>query len=102
MTTKPNLAELAETSGSARQIPAPPEPQQNIKKANDKRTIKPREEIQEKLVPVSGLFPKPVRDQFKILSIKNGKTLQEQLTEAINDCFAKHELPEIAPTKNGK
>lgn len=102
MSTKLNLAELAESAGSTIKKPTPPEPVQTRAKPAPKRPDKAGEGVQEKLVPVSGLFPKEVRDQFKIMGIKNNKTVQEQLGEAINDCFAKYGLPEIAPSKNGK
>ena len=42
-------------------------------------------------------FPKQVRDQLKILAIQNDRTLHGIVAEALNDFFAKHGKPEIAP-----
>ncbi len=102
MGTKPNLAELAETAGSGRTVVAPPERKTHRPKPAPKSVAKDEETPEEKEVPISGLFPEEVRKQFKIMGIQNGKTMQNQLAEAINDCFAKYGQAEIAPTKNGK
>ncbi len=53
-------------------------------------------------VPVTGHFPKDVRDQLKILAIQEGTTLQGIMAEAFNDLFAKHGKPEIAPKPSNK
>lgn len=47
--------------------------------------------------PITGHFPKQVRDQLKILAIERGSTLQNLMAEAYNDLFAKYGKPEIAP-----
>ena len=49
-------------------------------------------------VPITGHFPRAVRDQLKILAIEQGKTVQSLQAEALNDLFAKYKKPEIAPT----
>lgn len=41
--------------------------------------------------------PRPVRDQLKLLAVQRSTTMQLLMAEALNDLFAKHELPEIAP-----
>ncbi len=46
---------------------------------------------------ITAHFPKEVRDQLKILAIKQDMTLQDLTAEAFNDLFAKYGQPEIAP-----
>ena len=47
-------------------------------------------------VSINAHFPKPVRDQLKLIALERGTTLQGVLGEAINDLFAKHGRPELA------
>jgi hypothetical protein len=47
--------------------------------------------------PITGHFPKQVRDQLKILAIERDSTLHTLMAEAYNDLFAKYGKPEIAP-----
>jgi hypothetical protein len=47
--------------------------------------------------PITGHFPRQVRDQLKILAIRRSSTLHELMAEAFNDLFAKYGEPEIAP-----
>ena len=93
MSTKPNLTELlAETSGSARHKPAAPEqpPPPKVKSS-------PRPKKKAVTSAITVHFPKQVRDQLKILAIQNDRTLHGIVAEALNDFFAKHGKPEIAP-----
>jgi hypothetical protein len=53
-------------------------------------------------VPITGHFPKQVRDQLKILAIQEGSTLHTLMAEAYNDLFAKYGIPEIAPRQSMK
>jgi antitoxin-like ribbon-helix-helix protein len=48
--------------------------------------------------PITVHFPKNVRDQLKILAVKEDASMQDLVAEAFNDFFAKHGMPEIAPT----
>lgn len=94
MSTKPDLtALLAETGGSSRHKPALPEKQPPAQKP--KASPKPRKHAVTSAITVH--FPKPVRDQLKILAIQSGSTLHGVVAEAFNDFFAKHGKPEIAP-----
>lgn len=52
--------------------------------------------------PITGHFPKQVRDELKKLAIEQNTTLQNLLAEAFNDLFAKYGKPEIAPKDNGR
>lgn len=47
--------------------------------------------------PITGHFPKEVRDQLKMMGIEHDKTMQGLIAEALNDLFAKYHKPEIAP-----
>jgi hypothetical protein len=52
--------------------------------------------------PITGHFPKQVRDELKTLAIERDTTLQLLMAEAFNDLFAKYGKPEIAPTEKGR
>ena len=45
---------------------------------------------------IAGFFAPEVSNQLKILGINSGKTVQDLLTEAINDLFTKHKKAPIA------
>ena len=95
MSNKANLETLlAETSGSARhRKPVAEEP--TLPKV---RTAKaPPEEGRGS--PITVHFPKQVRDQLKILAVQKNTTLHTLMAEALNDLFAKHGKPEIAPAQ---
>jgi len=46
---------------------------------------------------VTGYFPPAVKRQLRILAADRDTTIQDLLAEALNDLFAKHGKPEIAP-----
>jgi hypothetical protein len=50
---------------------------------------------------VTGYFPPAVKRQLRILAAERGVTIQDLLGEALNDLFAKHGKPEIAPAGAG-
>jgi hypothetical protein len=45
---------------------------------------------------IAGWYPLEVSKQLKIIGINNGKTIQELLTEALNDLFTKYGKAPIA------
>ncbi len=47
--------------------------------------------------PITGHFPRQVRNQLKILAIERSCTRDDLMAEAYNDLFAKYGKPEIAP-----
>lgn len=47
--------------------------------------------------PITGHFPRNVRDQLKILAIENQTTMHRLLAEALNDLFRKYGKKPIAP-----
>lgn len=93
MTKKADLSGLlAETAGSTRKRPTAPQP----------RHAPTHQTGRLGTVPITVHHPKTVRDQLKILAIKNGKTMHELIGEAFNDLFAKNGMPEIAPMEAKK
>src|SRR5215213_2786696 len=46
---------------------------------------------------VTGYFPLEVKKQLRIIAAEWNTTIQDLLGEALNDLFAKHGKPEIAP-----
>lgn len=46
---------------------------------------------------VTGYFHPAVKKQLRILAADRDTTIQDLLAEALNDLFAKHGKPEIAP-----
>lgn len=49
--------------------------------------------------PITAHLPGQVRGQLKLLAAENSRTLQDLMSEAFNDLFAKYGKPEIAPLK---
>ncbi len=49
---------------------------------------------------ITGHFAFSVRDPLKILAIKRGKTVQAVIKEALNNLFASHGMPPIAPSND--
>ena len=103
---KPNLAAaLADVSGSSRRRAAPLRTLRAERKTNEaKPAVREAQAPQayqppsrEGTAPITGHFPRQVRDQLKILAIERGGTLYNLMAEAYNDLFAKYGKPEIAP-----
>jgi hypothetical protein len=46
---------------------------------------------------VTGYFPPAAKKQLRLMMAEEDTTIQELLAEALNDLFAKHGKPEIAP-----
>jgi hypothetical protein len=49
---------------------------------------------------VTGYFPQAVKKQLRLLAAERETTIQRLLAEGLNDLFAKHGLPEIAPLED--
>ena len=95
---KPNLANaLAESGQSRRRAPE----QANHPATESKESATPPARGQapsrQGTRPITGHFPKDVRDQLKILAVERNQTVQGLLAEALNDLFAKYAKAEIAP-----
>ena len=46
---------------------------------------------------IAAYFPLPVQKQLKLMAVEKDTTVQNLLSEALNDLFAKYGRPEIAP-----
>ena len=87
----PDLANiLADAGGSRRKVQAEAEPQPEIYTQPGRAGTK----------PITGHFPKQVRDELKKLAIEQDTTLQNLMAEAFNDLFAKYGKPEICPVSD--
>jgi hypothetical protein len=102
---KPNLAAaLAEVGGGTRRrstsLKATPTPSGRPKKdaADDEGQGRGAFQAPGRAgtAPITGHFPRQVRDQLKILAIEQSTTLHNLQAEAYNDLFAKYGKPEIA------
>jgi Antitoxin-like ribbon-helix-helix len=83
---KPDLANiLADAGGSRRKARAAAEPQPEPYTQPGRAGTK----------PITGHFPKQVRDELKKLAIEQDTTLHNLMAEAFNDLFAKYGKPEI-------
>lgn len=49
--------------------------------------------------PITVHFPRPVRDQLKIMAVEQHTTVQALVGEAFNDLFAKYGKAPLAPVK---
>jgi hypothetical protein len=105
---KPNLAAaLASASGSTRRRPesairpvAPRNSHKRVvaaKQSGEKGSQAYHAPSRSGTAPITGHFPRQVRDQLKILAIEQKQTLHGLMAEAYNDLFAKYGKPEIAP-----
>jgi hypothetical protein len=84
----PDLANiLADAGGSRRKVQAEAEPPPETYTQPGRAGTK----------PITGHFPKQVRDELKKLAIEQDTTLQNLMAEAFNDLFAKYGKPEICP-----
>jgi hypothetical protein len=96
MTRKPDLFEtLSKAGGSTRHRDAHRiEPE--VREQDEERAY--RQPGRAGTKPITVHFPKAVRDQLKILAVREDTSMQDLIAEAFNDFFAKHGMPEIAPT----
>ena len=86
---KPDLGEVIRAA-ARRVLPAPPVPA-----APAPEPAKPRSRTGTR--QVAGHFPAEVAWQLRELAVARRTTVQSLLAEALNDLFAKHGKPEIAP-----
>src|SRR4051794_41045851 len=108
---KPDLAAaLADVSGSSRRRVAPSRAVNQAARVKEGNPVEGREDLssvyrapsRSGTSPITGHFPRQVRDQLKILAIERGSTLYNLMAEAYNDLFAKYGKPEIAPHTSAK
>jgi peptidoglycan hydrolase-like protein with peptidoglycan-binding domain len=59
----------------------------------------PSQICREGRVNVTGYFPPEVKASIRLVQAKRGGNQQDILAEALNDLFAKYNVPETAPRK---
>ena len=87
---------LINAGGGARRKPGP-EPVAGPKTKANGRSEKQPSRTGTK--PITVHYPKPVRDQLKILAVEQDTTLHSLIGESFNMLFAKYGKPEIAPSE---
>lgn len=93
MNKRPNLAAVAAAAGSTRrrdpeQALLPPAPEA-------REAAAPRTRVGTK--QIAAHFPEDVAWQLRALAVERKTTVQNLMAEALNDLFAKHGKPELAP-----
>jgi len=91
---RPNLADIAAVAGSTRrQTPPLPSTTEAAEAAVSPRTARTRVGTKQ----VAAHFPEEVAWQLRALAVERRTTVQDLMAEALNDLFAKHGKPEVAP-----
>ena len=94
MSKRPNLAAVAAAAGSTRRPDAGTGPAPAKREVPDQATP-PKTRVGTK--QVAAHFPEDVAWQLRALAVERKTTLQNLMAEALNDLFAKHGKPEVAP-----
>ena len=97
MSRRPDLANVLADAGGSRRKPAAPK---LVEQPAEKPAYAQPGRVGTK--PITGHFPKQVRDELKKLAIERDTTLQSLMAEAFNDLFAKYRKPEIVPIERGR
>jgi hypothetical protein len=98
MSRRPDLANVLADAGGSRRKAAAPKPAIEQPAENQAYAQPGRAGTK----PITGHFPKQVRDELKKLAIERDTTLQLLMAEAFNDLFAKYGRPEIVPIEKGR
>lgn len=98
MNKRPNLAAVAAAAGSTRRRDAEPAPAPAMPEAREQAT--PRTRVGTK--QIAAHFPEDVAWQLRALAVERKTTVQNLMAEALNDLFAKHGKPEVAPLERGR
>jgi hypothetical protein len=95
MNKRPSLVDVANAAGSTRrrEPPASPPPAEEPAPAAARPLASTRRGTRQ----VAAHFPEDVAWQLRELAVQQRMTVQDLLAEALNDLFAKHGKPEIAP-----
>ena len=99
MSKRPNLAAVAAAAGSTRR----PDPEAGLVPAEREvreRTVRPKTRVGTK--QIAAHFPEDVAWQLRALAVERKTTVQNLMAEALNDLFAKHGKPEVAPMDRGR
>ena len=96
MSKRPNLAAVAAAAGSTRRsAPVAAVKIKPVPAAAPPVAAKTRAGTRQ----IAAHFPEDVAWQLRGLAVERKTTVQNLLTEALNDLFAKHGKPELAPTE---
>jgi hypothetical protein len=96
MSKRPNLAAVAAAAGSTRRPEGPSFlPSESTPVASGRTTAKTRMGTKQ----IAAHFPEDVAWQLRGLAVERKTTVQNLMAEALNDLFAKHGKPEVAPTE---
>ena len=94
MNKRPNLAAVAAAAGSTRRLDAEvgsvPAERETHEQATPSKTRVGTKQI-------AAHFPEDVAWQLRGLAVERKTTVQKLMAEALNDLFAKHGKPEVAP-----
>jgi hypothetical protein len=92
MSKRPNLAAVAAAAGSTRRSEVSSFPSTEAPEASG-RIAKTRMGTKQ----IAAHFPEDVAWQLRGLAVERKTTVQNLMAEALNDLFAKHGKPEVAP-----
>jgi hypothetical protein len=92
MSKRPNLAAVAAAAGSTRRSEVSSFPSTEAPEAPG-RIAKTRMGTKQ----IAAHFPEDVAWQLRGLAVERKTTVQNLMAEALNDLFAKHGKPEVAP-----
>jgi hypothetical protein len=91
---RPNLAAVAAAAGSTRRRDIEPSPT-SPPSPEAREAAGPRTRVGTK--QIAAHFPEEVAWQLRALAVERKTTVQNLMAEALNDLFAKHGKPELAP-----
>ncbi len=94
MSKRPNLAAVAAAAGSTRRSDTGSEPAL-VEREVREQPAAPKTRVGTK--QIAAHFPEDVAWQLRALAVERKTTVQNIMAEALNDLFAKHGKPEIAP-----
>jgi hypothetical protein len=95
MRKRPNLAAVAAAAGSTRRSEASSFSSTEAAPEVSGRTAKTRMGTKQ----IAAHFPEDVAWQLRGLAVERKTTVQNLMAEALNDLFAKHGKPEVAPVE---
>ncbi len=94
MSKRPNLVAVAAAAGSTRRSEGPSFlPSESTPDAPPRTAAKTRIGTKQ----IAAHFPEDVAWQLRGLAVERKTTVQNLMAEALNDLFAKHVKPEVAP-----
>ena len=98
MNKRPNLAAVAAAAGSTRRRDPEPASALSPPEAREQAVSKTRVGTKQ----IAAHFPEDVAWQLRALAVERKTTVQNLMAEALNDLFAKHGKPEVAPLERAR